>query len=102
MNALLIGIGGHVVCLDPATGSELWRAKLKGADTVTFSQQDGRIYAGTGGELYCLDAGSGSVLWHNKLKGLGLGLVSFGNEADIAAGDTHARRQRAAATAAST
>lgn len=100
MNHLFIGIGGHIVCLDPSTGSEIWRSKLKGADTVTFSLQDNRLYAGTGGELFCLDARSGTVLWHNKLKGLGLGLVSFGGEDDLAGGDLAARRRRAAASGA--
>lgn len=27
---LIIGIGGHVVAIDPATGNEVWRSELRG------------------------------------------------------------------------
>jgi outer membrane protein assembly factor BamB len=27
---LFVGVGGHVVALDPSTGAEIWRTKLKG------------------------------------------------------------------------
>jgi outer membrane protein assembly factor BamB len=100
--SLIIGISGHVVAIDPTTGSELWRTKLKGSDIVTTVLQDGRIYAGTKGELFCVDSSSGAVLWRNNLKGLGLGLIAFGNDQDIAAADrVIAQRHAAAAGAAS-
>lgn len=98
--ALIIGISGHVVSIDPTTGSELWRTKLKGSDIVTTIVQDDRIYAGTKGELFCVDPSSGTVLWRNNLKGLGLGLVAFGNDQDIAAADRIIVQRRAAAAAA--
>lgn len=98
-NAVILGVGGHVVALDVTTGSELWRTKLKGSDFVTISIQDGRIYAGAKGEVFCLDS-SGTILWHNNLKGLGLGLVAFdANQSGAAAEKIIAQRQAAAAAA---
>lgn len=76
---LYIGIGGHVVALDPGSGSELWRTKLKSSPFVTVVAQGDVVLAGAAGELFCLDAATGSIRWHNPLKGLGTGVVSFGN-----------------------
>jgi outer membrane protein assembly factor BamB len=96
---LVVGVGGYAVAVDPASGSELWRTKLKTTSFVTVLHAGARVYAGAGGELFCLDAATGNVLWHNKLKGLGLGLVSFTSGSEAAA---HAalQQQRAAAAAA--
>jgi outer membrane protein assembly factor BamB len=82
---LFLGVGGHVVAIDPATGEEIWRTKLK-STTVTTVWADGkRVYGGAQGELFCLDAASGSLLWHNKLTGLGMGIVAFpGNSLEAA------------------
>ena len=99
-NAVILGVGGHVVALDTTTGSELWRTKLKGSDFVTISIQDGRIYAGARGEVFCLDS-AGMILWHNNLKGLGLGLVAFGGDEEIATAEKILAQRRAAAAAAS-
>ena len=82
---LVISIGGHVVALDPATGVEFWRTKLKTSSFVTVRHEGVRVFAGAGGELFCLDAASGNIRWHNKLKGLGLSLVSFAAGTDAAA-----------------
>jgi outer membrane protein assembly factor BamB len=74
---LFLGIGGHVVAIDAATGEETWRTRLK-ATTFTTVWSDGtRVYAGALGEVFCLDAATGHVLWHNPLKGLGRGIVAF-------------------------
>ncbi len=100
-NNLIIGVGGHVVAIDSTTGTEVWRTKLKGSDIVTLVLQDGRVYAGARGELFCLDASSGSILWRNNLKGLGMGLVAFGGDQEIAAAEKILAQRRAAAAAAS-
>jgi outer membrane protein assembly factor BamB len=98
---LVIGVGGHAVAVDPETGTELWRTKLKTTSFVTVTCAGSRVFAGAGGELFCLDAGSGNILWRNKLKGLGLGLVAFAGSSEAAtAAAIHA--QRAAAAAATT
>jgi len=95
---LFLGVGGHVVAIDPATGDEIWRTKLK-STTVTTVWSDGkRVYGGAQGELFGLDAASGNLLWHNKLKGLGMGIVAFpGSSLEAAA----AAAAQAAAAASS-
>lgn len=98
---LILGIGGCVLGVDPATGTNVWKTKLKGGDLVTVSVRGGRVFAGAAGELFCLDAADGQVLWHNNLKGMGMGVVSFGSTGEgevIAAFD--AKRKAAAAAAA--
>ena len=67
---VIIGIGGHAVALDVATGTELWRTKLKS---------------------------SGVVLWQNKLKGLGLGLVTLPGTDGVAAAAVQGAQRSAAA-----
>src|SRR5512140_3936266 len=100
-NRVIIGVGGHVVAIDPATGAELWRTKVRSSSFVTISVDGDRIYAGAGGELFCLDAFSGNIVWHNKLKGLGLGVVAFPSSSDIVGAADQARRRAAASAAAS-
>jgi outer membrane protein assembly factor BamB len=101
-NRTIIGVGGHVVAIEVASGTELWRRKLKGSDIVTIGHVGDRILAGAGGELFCLEENSGEILWRNKLKGLGLGLVAFGSGGETAgAARIIEQRRAAAATAAS-
>ena len=97
--ALIIGIGSYILALDPATGSEFWRTKLKSTPFVTILPVGGRIFAGAGGELFCLDAAAGSVLWHNPLKGLGRGIVAFPGSHVEAAAAAAAAEAAAAASA---
>jgi outer membrane protein assembly factor BamB len=97
---LIIGIGGHAVAIDPSTGSEIWRTKLKGSDFVTVSPAEQQVFAGAGGELFCLEAATGRILWHNKLKGLGTGLVTFTASGDAAAVNLMVKRRQAAAAGA--
>ena len=69
---LYIGTNHHVVAIDPANGSELWRTKLPEALSIVSILVRGEVvFAGTGGHLYALDRFSGRILWHNGLKGLG-------------------------------
>ena len=77
-----VGIKGHVLALDRATGTEIWRTKLSGlrmktSDFVYLSLDDDQLYATLSGEIFCLDSASGEVRWHDQLKGLGTGLVSI-------------------------
>ncbi len=96
---LYIGVGGHIVCLHPTTGDEIWRTKLKSAAYVTLQVTDGSIMAGAGGELFCLDPRTGEIRWHNKLKGLGLGVIAFAGS-DMAVMQAAIAAQAAATTAA--
>lgn len=85
--SIVIGIRSHVVAVDAATGSELWRTKLKSGQFVTTCVRDDRVYGGVSGELFCLDRSAGHLIWHNKLPRLGFGLVSFAG--DPARGRAH-------------
>jgi outer membrane protein assembly factor BamB len=80
-DAIFIGIKGHAVAIDRATGQEIWQTELKGSDFVTVALQEGDVLAATHGELFCLDAVTGRIRWHNALKGLGFGLVSIAGAA---------------------
>lgn len=83
-STIIIGVGGHVVALDAATGAERWRTKLKAtAQHVTLWDTGDRVFAGAHGELYCLSTATGEILWHNRLKGLGMGLIAFGATSDV-------------------
>lgn len=100
---VFVGIRGCVVALDRATGAELWRTKLKGADFVNVSFLDGQLYATTRGEAFCLDDATGQVRWHNRLSGLGWGLVTIASAgeppgAQTAVAAEKRRREHAAAT----
>jgi methionine synthase I (cobalamin-dependent) len=100
-----VGIKGHVLALDGATGTERWRTKLKASDFVHVVSDGYRLFAAVRGELFCLDGATGAVLWNNRLSGMGYGLASVlpgsapaqGNTAPIA--EQH-RRQQAAGHAA--
>lgn len=99
MEPLYIGIKGHVVAVDRATGGEIWRRHLAGASYVTVRSDAGGLYAGTRGSLFCLDRTTGSVLWTNNLAGLGYNLITFaGIDATAAVADI-AQKQAAAAAA---
>jgi outer membrane protein assembly factor BamB len=95
-HSLIIGVGGHVVCLDPSTGAERWRTRCKSTGVVTISQAPGRVFAGASGELFCLDESTGRILWRNKLKGLGLGTVAFAGSSEIVAAAAEAAARAAA------
>ena len=102
MEPLYIGIKGHVVAIDRATGGEIWRQHLAGASYVTVHSDAGGLYAGTRGALFCLDRTTGSILWTNSLSGLGYNLITFsGSDATAAAAADIAQKQAAAAAAAS-
>ena len=99
---LYVGLGGHVVAIDPVTGAEIWRRKLRASSFVTIAVEPDAIYAGANGELFCLDRATGAIRWHNKLKGLGTSVVAFGaSDATTTAAAAHAAQAAAAAAAAS-
>ena len=97
---LYIGIKGHVVAVDRATGGEIWRTPLAGSTYVTVYSDRGGLYAGSRGALFCLDRTTGSILWRNNLSGLGYNLITFGGSDAAAAVAEMTDRQRAAAAAA--
>jgi outer membrane protein assembly factor BamB len=74
---IYLGIRGQVLALDRATGTEMWRTKVKSGAVVNLASDDAFLYASAQGEVSCLDPGTGAILWKNPLSGLGLGLVSL-------------------------
>lgn len=79
---VFLGMGRHVVCLEPETGNEIWRTDLCngaifGAIEVTVLEGDEVVLAAQGGELHCLDKATGAIRWKNPLKGLGYGNISM-------------------------
>lgn len=98
---ILVGIGGYAVALDRATGSEVWRTKLRGSDFVNVALDGRDVFASTRGRLYCLDAATGTIKWENELKGLGLGLVGIAGAGAVTAAEAR-RREQAAQSAAAT
>jgi outer membrane protein assembly factor BamB len=66
----------RVLCLDAATGKELWSHERPVAYTISYASgpratpiiDDGRVYAiGGEGDLWCLDAATGKDVWSAKL-----------------------------------
>jgi outer membrane protein assembly factor BamB len=62
----------RIVCLDAATGKELWKVaydctydvSYPAGPRCTVTVQDGKAYAlGTMGHFHCLDAATGKILW---------------------------------------
>ncbi len=79
---MYVGIKHHVIAIDRATGTELWRVKLQGMrmrahDFVGLHLDGDDLFATCNGELFCLDPAAGAVRWHNQLTGLGTGVVSI-------------------------
>ena len=107
---LHLGIKGHVIAVDRATGEERWRTKLGGvrmrtSDFVHLHRDGDDLFAAYNGELFCLDPKSGSVRWHNQLTGLGTGILAIATDAPTGAstGPTtlfEEKRRRDAAAAA--
>lgn len=62
----------QVLCLDAATGKQVWSAKLPGvnnryASSATPCVAGGRCYVmGTDARVYCLDAKTGAMVWQVK------------------------------------
>lgn len=103
-SSIFIGIDGKVVALDPNTGAEVWRTKLKTGDFVNVTLLDGNLYATAKGELFCLDPATGNIRWQNQLKGLGRGLVTIASsngQQTVVMREKQQRDEAAAASAAS-
>lgn len=85
-----VGIQGHVIAIDPATGTELWRTKLRGvrarlSSFVNVLVDGEQVYASFSGEIFCLDGRTGALRWHNQMRGLGTGLVTMASATAVPA-----------------
>lgn len=106
---LYVGTNHFVVALDPATGEELWRTKLRGSGhghPVAILIQRDQLFVGCFGQAYCLDRRDGKILWHNNLPGTGYHAVilamegSAGSGPDVLLAANHAKRRADAAASA--
>ena len=77
---VFVGIGGSVVALNRATGTQVWATRLKRYDLVNVVLEEGRLLATCQGEIFCLDPATGEKRWHNPLKGFGTGLATIATE----------------------
>jgi outer membrane protein assembly factor BamB len=59
------GVSNQAVCLDEATGTEVWTQNLHGSSTSTPAVHDGKLFIGSDDHnLYALDAATGAYLWN--------------------------------------
>jgi outer membrane protein assembly factor BamB len=100
MQPLLVGLRGTVLALNPATGAEVWRTKLKTLSFVNVLIDGDRVLATARGEIFCLDRKDGRILWHNPLKGLGQGLVTIATDASATQLSVIAQKMKQEAEAA--
>lgn len=97
---VFVGIKGTVLALERATGEEVWRTPLAGADFVNVALEEGMLFASARGELFALDPPTGKILWHNPLKGLGRGLLTLAGSSQQAVPMSEKKRRDAQAAAA--
>ena len=90
---IVVGIGGYAAAIDRATGSEVWRTKLRGSDFVNVAIDERDVFASTRGRLYCLDSTTGTIKWENELTGLGWGLVGIAGTGAVTAAEARRRQQ---------
>jgi len=84
-----IGIKAHVVCIEMATGREVWRTKVKRSQIISVVVEEDLIVAHAGGELFGLDWSSGKILWKNGLSGLGYGYCYMATESGNSSAQLH-------------
>ncbi|MEO8405840.1 MAG: PQQ-binding-like beta-propeller repeat protein [Chitinophagaceae bacterium] len=84
---LIIGCNGYVSAIDPKTGEEVWRTKLRdgllggsrGMD-VSVLLEGNQVFVGCHGRIYSIDALTGSIMWSNELKGMGYNEVALARQ----------------------
>lgn len=89
LQRVYLGIKAHVVCLEMATGKEVWRTQVKRSQIISVFVEDDLVVAHAGGELFGLDKGSGQVLWKNGLSGLGYGYCFMATESGNSSAQMH-------------
>jgi outer membrane protein assembly factor BamB len=93
---IFIGFSKHVVALDRATGTLLWKwVAPKGKAYPAVLLDGDRLIVSLMGYTYCLDPFSGRVMWQNELPGLGVGVACIATTR----GNTDSRIMAAAAEA---
>jgi outer membrane protein assembly factor BamB len=81
------GGGPQAICLDEATGNEVWAQNIGGWSTSTPAVHDGKVYIGSDdNNMYALDAATGAYVWNYttgddvwSAPAVASGLVIFGS-----------------------
>ena len=61
------GTDNQTVCLDEATGTEVWTANINGNSTSTPAVHDGKVFIGSDDDkLHALDASTGAEIWSSS------------------------------------
>jgi outer membrane protein assembly factor BamB len=77
---VVVYVGGHVVSLDPVSGTTIWKTKLPKCykHSIGTVLMDGDIViAGVGGYVFALNIEDGAILWQNDMPRLGHGMISI-------------------------
>lgn len=77
---VIFGAGdGYVYALDPARGTQRWRAKTEGRVRGTPAVANGSVYVGSfDGRVYAFDLATGRQRWRYDTEGAGLQSKQFG------------------------
>jgi outer membrane protein assembly factor BamB len=102
-DCLFCTAGNHLVSVELATGTEVWRTRIPngGTSIASILVRDGCVVVACAGRMHCFDAASGTHLWTNELKGLGYGAVFVGPSSGAQAAAVRAAAAAVAAVAAS-
>jgi len=64
------GAGNEAICLDEATGNEVWTQNLNGWSTSTPAVHNGKVFIGSDDmNMYALNAANGNVIWTSPTGG---------------------------------
>jgi len=60
-----MGVGPQAICLDEATGNEVWTQNIGGWSTSTPAVHNGVVYIGSDdNNMYALNATNGNIIWN--------------------------------------
>lgn len=69
-NQVFTQFGNNLVCLDVASGTQLWTASLENLGRTSPTFYEDKVYIGTyNNTLYCLDSNTGNVIWKYETEG---------------------------------
>lgn len=71
---------GDVVCMDSATGRELWRFATDNLAPCTPYVSGNRVYAcNNANAVFCIDGNTGKLVWQQKMRGAAKGRMLVAN-----------------------
>ena len=70
-SVIVLGVRGHVIGKDRATGATLWNHDTDIPTTVTLVVLDDRVFASTGREIWAIEYPSGRLIGRTEIPGTG-------------------------------